>query len=497
MKILYKSLIIKLLSILIGLGIGARQAQAQADYNLTQYQNTPLLTNPAMVGMSNDTQFLFNFRNQPNATGDSFTIGMLSAMHGLVNKKTGKRWGGLGLSILNDHAGQFIRTNAGMLAFAFNQKLGNNRLGTSFLSLGIQGGYFQRRLDIEGLTTSSQYQNGNYNPILDRGENVENFNQGFGVGSLGLMWYATDSLGRQTMFLGVSGMNLNEPRTSFYDATLDRLPHHLNFTGGVRVLNTERFSVFPNFRWVRRTGNNQVNAGSWLNYHLLSEDNGFLRRGMASVGLWYNFNNAFVGAIQLDQPKYFATLSFDLPTTGTSNLWQGTNAFEITVGYKIRREYVKREKIFIPPLDKNLIPTENNLTKPEFIPIPLNKKIKKRPETKPGLEDGAFRFKYNSSELDDASKILLDSVAQILMEFPEAIIEVAGHTCDIGTDARNLELSRNRAESMRKYLADYDGIDPKRITIAAFGESRPLVPNLNEDNRRKNRRVAFKMKFPE
>jgi type IX secretion system PorP/SprF family membrane protein len=270
MKILYKSLIIKLLSILIGLGIGARQAQAQADYNLTQYQNTPLLTNPAMVGMSNDTQFLFNFRNQPNATGDSFTIGMLSAMHGLVNKKTGKRWGGLGLSILNDHAGQFIRTNAGMLAFAFNQKLGNNRLGTSFLSLGIQGGYFQRRLDIEGLTTSSQYQNGNYNPILDRGENVENFNQGFGVGSLGLMWYATDSLGRQTMFLGVSGMNLNEPRTSFYDATLDRLPHHLNFTGGVRVLNTERFSVFPNFRWVRRTGNNQVNAGSWLNYHLLS-----------------------------------------------------------------------------------------------------------------------------------------------------------------------------------------------------------------------------------
>jgi outer membrane protein OmpA-like peptidoglycan-associated protein len=122
---------------------------------------------------------------------------------------------------------------------------------------------------------------------------------------------------------------------------------------------------------------------------------------------------------------------------------------------------------------------------------------KETPKTKPGLEDGAFRFKLGSDKLDAKSEALLDSVAQKMIEFPEAIIEVSGHTCNIGSKAGNLKLSKKRAAAVRKYLMEYDGIDPKRIKTAGYADERPLVPNINEPNRKKNRRVAFKMKFPD
>jgi type IX secretion system PorP/SprF family membrane protein len=483
---------------LIGLaGLNQSLLWAQPDYSMTQFQNTPFLTNPAMLGSHQDIHLFLNYRRQPNVSGENFATTLLNGIYPFYNRNKGTRWGGLGLSLLNDNTGNFLRTNSGMLGFAFNKKVGNNNLGNHFISLGLQGGYFQRRIDLNGLTTSSQYINGGFNPSLSINELVENMSQSYATFSSGVLWYAMDSLGRQTAFLGISAANLNRPRTAFYDGTKDKLPHHFTVHGGFRLINHERFSVFPNMRWVNRSGNNQVNAGSWLNYHFLPESSGFLKQGMASIGLWYNFNDAFVGALQIDQPKYYMTLSFDLPTANTSNLWQGNNAFELTIGLKIKRNIEKRIRWNVSPIEPLWSSVQTKPTGLVMVPIPpAEKKPSGRPRTKEGLEDGAFRFKFNSSELDEASKILLDSVSQVLMEYPEAVIVVSGHSCDIGTDERNLALSKSRAEAVKKYLAEYDGIDPNRIKTDAFGESRPLVPNVNEENRKKNRRVAFKLQFP-
>ncbi len=479
---------------------GRNPVCAQADFNLTQFQNTPFLSNPAMIAGSDRIRFLLNFRNQPNATGDNFINTMINGFYPLFNRRTGKRWGGIGAAFAHDQAGAFLRTNAGLLGFAYNLNLGYNKLGYNGLSFGIQGGYYQRNLSLDGLTTSSQFINGGFVPGSGINEFNENTSQGFGALSTGLMWYALDTLDRQTAFLGVSLFNFNEPETSFYDELNSNLPNHWTVIGGIRVLDRLRFSLMPNFRWVNRSGNHQVQAGTWLNFNVFPrQPQGLLKNGVASVGLWYHFNDAFVGALQWDQPNYFLTLSFDLPTTNTSDVWQGNNAFEVTLGLKLRRKF-KRKTYPATPVDKIVEWPEE----PELLPEPMNVPTivppipsKPKPRTKPGLEDGAFRFKFNSSELDDRSKALLDSVSQVLMEYPEAVIYVSGHTCDIGAATSNLALSRERAESVKKYLIEYDGIDPKRIKVDAYGETRPLVPNTSEPNRVKNRRVAFKMRFPD
>ena len=67
-------------------------------------------------------------------------------------------------------------------------------------------------------------------------------------------------------------------------------------------------------------------------------------------------------------------------------------------------------------------------------------------------------------------------------------IEITGHTCDIGTEAYNLSLSKRRAAAVREYFIA-QGFSPTRLNTAGRGEQQPQFRNDSEANRRKNRRV--------
>ncbi len=73
---------------------------------------------------------------------------------------------------------------------------------------------------------------------------------------------------------------------------------------------------------------------------------------------------------------------------------------------------------------------------------------------------------------------------------PDRTLNVAGHTCDIGTEEYNQGLSERRAGAVKEYLVK-SGISADRIMTEAFGESDPLVPNENEAARKLNRRVEI------
>lgn len=476
------------------------EVKAQGDFNLLQYYNTPLLTNPAMIATRDEIQLFLNYKHQPNAVGDDFTTTMLTGIYPFMRKRDGHHWSSLSAAFVHDQNGALLRTNGGVLAGAYNLKLGNRNGKFNYLSLGLQGAYFQRRLNIDNLTTSSQFDQGFFDPNADIGEFVDDNSQNFATLGGGLMWHQKDSLGRESAYLGVAVNNLNTPKTNFLDNLDDQFPRHITVTGGVRVFENYKLSVSPNIRWIRRTGNNEVIAGSFLNYRLFqNKKSGTFREGFVSLGLWYNFNDAFIGALQWEQPRYFLTLSLDLPTANTTDVWQGNSAFEVTVGLRFQKR-VRRQHLPVPyPLEpvSDWRPSPIPYTPPKLAQVKEPPLPKERPKTKPGFEDGAFRFKFNSDELDEKSKALLDSVAQIMAEYPEAVIEFSGHTCDIGTEAANYQLSLRRAQAVKKYMISQDLINPNRLIVKAYGESRPLLPNTNENNRVQNRRVAFKIRFPD
>jgi outer membrane protein OmpA-like peptidoglycan-associated protein len=102
------------------------------------------------------------------------------------------------------------------------------------------------------------------------------------------------------------------------------------------------------------------------------------------------------------------------------------------------------------------------------------------------------RYKVGRVAVTREQEFTLDEYAGLLLENPQAHIEITGHTCDLGTDRVNMRIGLKRAESAKDYLVK-KGIEPSRIQTFSEGESKPLFPNGSEENRRKNRRVEIKL----
>jgi outer membrane protein OmpA-like peptidoglycan-associated protein len=109
------------------------------------------------------------------------------------------------------------------------------------------------------------------------------------------------------------------------------------------------------------------------------------------------------------------------------------------------------------------------------------------------LEDVLFAF--DRADLQPGSEIVLDRVAQFLVDHPDRSIEIEGHTDAVGSNEYNERLSRERAESVASYL-ERRGIDRARIDTAGFGETRPLVANTSPAARQQNRRVEIVIENP-
>lgn len=105
---------------------------------------------------------------------------------------------------------------------------------------------------------------------------------------------------------------------------------------------------------------------------------------------------------------------------------------------------------------------------------------------------GSVKFVSGKAVLTEDSYLVLDELVSVLNTNPSLKIEIGGHTDDIGDEVANLKISQERADACKKYLKS-KGIDSNRVVSIGYGESVPLVPNNNAQNRAKNRRTEFKI----
>ncbi len=101
-------------------------------------------------------------------------------------------------------------------------------------------------------------------------------------------------------------------------------------------------------------------------------------------------------------------------------------------------------------------------------------------------------FDFDKFDLRSESFVELDRVVKLLNENPAIEIEMSAHTDSYGSDDYNFTLSDNRAKSVREYIIS-KGIAPTRIVSQGYGETKPVAPNDNAENRQLNRRVEFKI----
>jgi peptidoglycan-associated lipoprotein len=98
-------------------------------------------------------------------------------------------------------------------------------------------------------------------------------------------------------------------------------------------------------------------------------------------------------------------------------------------------------------------------------------------------------FDYDSSKLDESSKILLDAQSRFLRANTDLNFIVEGHCDERGTREYNLALGEQRATAVRDYLV-IQGIDPERIKVISYGKEKPAVVGSNSMAWSKNRRAV-------
>jgi outer membrane protein OmpA-like peptidoglycan-associated protein len=101
-------------------------------------------------------------------------------------------------------------------------------------------------------------------------------------------------------------------------------------------------------------------------------------------------------------------------------------------------------------------------------------------------------YATNSAELEPESRAELEKVREFLVENPSIGVEISGHTDNTGSPGYNQKLSEERAENVVLYLKQ-QGIAPRRMQAAGYGEGQPLDDNSTEAGRARNRRTELKI----
>jgi outer membrane protein OmpA-like peptidoglycan-associated protein len=111
----------------------------------------------------------------------------------------------------------------------------------------------------------------------------------------------------------------------------------------------------------------------------------------------------------------------------------------------------------------------------------------------PSGSEPVVRFDFNKADIKEQYYPVLDEVAQVLTEkAPEAVVVLAGHTDNTGTEKYNDALSVRRSKAVASYLADKRGVPPNRLIVKGYGESMPIATNDTAEGRAMNRRVEIR-----
>lgn len=129
---------------------------------------------------------------------------------------------------------------------------------------------------------------------------------------------------------------------------------------------------------------------------------------------------------------------------------------------------------------------------PPILPIPVAEDALSQAT----LEEGkVIRLNYiffDSGKADFLPRSFreLNTLLRILQEHPDMVIQVRGHTDNLGTEEYNLDLSMRRAKNVVAFLTTH-GIEGDRLSYQGLASHEPIADNEYEEGRKRNRRVEF------
>lgn len=99
-------------------------------------------------------------------------------------------------------------------------------------------------------------------------------------------------------------------------------------------------------------------------------------------------------------------------------------------------------------------------------------------------------FAKGKATITAGSEETLNLALKTLQEHKDIVVEISGHTDNVGGKKYNKDLSQRRANAVKEWLVN-KGIESNRIFAVGYGQDRPIAPNNSEENKQKNRRIEF------
>lgn len=279
------------------------------DPTFSQFYANPLYLNPAMAGTNKCPRAVVNYRNQwPALTGNFVTY---SASY---DQYVDAVSGGLGLHIMQDHAGQnTLRTLNISGVYSYQLALSSS---VSMIA-GFQATYFQKDLDWSSLTFGDMIdpRRGFIYETQDkpRGDKVDNVDF-----SSGLLVFS------ETFYGGVAVHHLFEPNESLTveEAPLERkytVHAGANFPIKKDIKGETDTYISPNVLYQRQFDFEQINLGLYV------------KRGPLIGGVWYRFNDSFIALLGVETEFFKMGYSYDLTTSNLTTKTSGSH--EISVAF--------------------------------------------------------------------------------------------------------------------------------------------------------------------
>jgi outer membrane protein OmpA-like peptidoglycan-associated protein len=160
-----------------------------------------------------------------------------------------------------------------------------------------------------------------------------------------------------------------------------------------------------------------------------------------------------------------------------TKIWDLPRAFDADAAYKL---------IFNPWMGNESSTFVTNIRMAVGAPDTRSKLI-----TEGKFSTTGILFDVNSDKIKPESYGVLKDIANTLTENPNVSINIIGHTDSDGDAAKNLDLSKRRALSVKNALVSEFGISGSRMTTDGKGASEPVAPNTTQEGKANNRRVDF------
>lgn len=493
-------------------------------FQFSQYNFTPLRINPALVASGNYAYASFLHRNQSTGGGFNLNSNIVNATYPLFSPR-GIRWAGVGLSLMDDRAGEagIFNTQEVALSYAVNVFLSKWQT----LSLGVNALHSRRRFDLSGLFTGAQYiEDRGFDGGMGHGEPLGDLENKMFTFSSGIYWQHEDRHGNRIASFGFSFFDLNRPNDSFLG---ESNPYASSFvlSGNFLAYRRNKIMVLPELLYTRTSGRNVVNAGAVTSYVIRT----YKQNPSDKLDLItrYVMGRSGIVGVQFHRENISIGLSYDFPVLRRNV----ANTGAVEAGIALRRlidpksKYRKRnqkERERLASQKKASTSKKTPVAKAPVLPekdttethnqqskVSLSERLRVKKDSIEALVSHGnltheplileettlrFGFDFNRSELDVNSKEYLDDLAIALNDNPELHVELTGHTDNIGSDKFNMRLSRERAETLKKELVAR-GVSEERIDVNGKGMREPLNRNLTDEQRAENRRVEMKIYYTE